>query len=374
MTAKPLDGVLVVALEQAVAAPLATCRLADAGARVIKIERPEGDFARDYDKSGGSVSSYFAWLNRGKESLVLDLKNPTDLALTKRLLAKADVFVQNLAPGAAGRLGLGAEALRAERPALITCDISSYGADGPFAHRKGYDLLIQAESGLASVTGSADAPGRIGVSVCDIATGMNAYAGILEALIARGRTGVGAALEVSLFDAAAEWMATTLVNYEASGRIPPRIGLHHVGIAPYGVYACGDGASVLIAIQNPREWMSFCANVLGDAAIATDPRFAANGDRVKNRPALNALIDAQFGVRTRAEVAEMLDAAQIAFAGVNTVADLAGHPHLRRMTIETPDKIISLPLPPVRNGAALQPGPVPALGAQSDAIRKEFEA
>jgi crotonobetainyl-CoA:carnitine CoA-transferase CaiB-like acyl-CoA transferase len=374
MTAKPLDGVLVVALEQAVAAPLATCRLADAGARVIKIERPEGDFARDYDRSGGSVSSYFAWLNRGKESLVLNLKNPADLALMKRLLAKADVFVQNLAPGAAARLGLGADELRAERPALITCDISSYGADGPFAHRKGYDLLIQAESGLASVTGSADAPGRIGVSVCDIATGMNAYAGILEALIARGRTGVGAALEVSLFDAAAEWMATTLVNYEASGRIPPRIGLHHVGIAPYGVYACGDGASVLIAIQNPREWMSFCAHVLGDEAIATDPHFAANGDRVKNRPALNALIDAQFGARTRAEVAELLDTAQIAFAGVNTVADLASHPHLRRMTIETPDKIISLPLPPVRNGAALQPGPVPALGAQSDAIRKEFEA
>ena len=372
MTAKPLDGVLVVALEQAVAAPLATCRLADAGARVIKIERPEGDFARDYDRSAGDVSSYFAWLNRGKESLVLDLKAPADLALIKRILAKADVFVQNLAPGAAERLGLGAGALRAERPALITCDISTYGPDGPFAHRKGYDLLIQAESGLASVTGTTDAPGRIGVSVCDIATGMNAYAGILEALIARGRTGVGAALSVSLFDAAAEWMATTLINHEATGRIPERIGLHHVGIAPYGVYACGDSAPVLIAIQNQREWVSFCRDVLGDEAIATDPRFATNPDRVKNRPALDALIDAVFQRRTRSELATILDAAQIAFAGVNTVADLAVHPHLRRMTVEAPGKAVGMPAPPVRSMAQLEPGPVPALGEHSEALRGEF--
>ena len=374
MTAKPLDGVLVVALEQAVAAPLATCRMADAGARVIKIERPEGDFARDYDQAGGSVSSYFAWLNRGKESLVLDLKKPADLALMKRLLEKADVFVQNLAPGAAERLGLGAEALRAQRPELITCDISSYGADGPYAHRKGYDLLIQAESGLASVTGAADAPGRIGVSVCDIATGMNAYAGVLEALIARGRTGVGAALSVSLFDAAAEWMATTLINYEAFGHVPARIGLHHVGIAPYGVYACGDGADVLIAIQNPREWVSFCRNVLGDERVASDHRFATNPDRVRNRSALNALIDAVFTARPRAEVAEMLDKAQIAFAGVNTVADLAAHPHLRRMSVETPDRSVSMPMPPVRSGVAPEPGPAPALGAHSEALRREFSA
>jgi itaconate CoA-transferase len=374
MTGKPLDGVLVVALEQAVAAPLASCRLADAGARVIKIERPEGDFARDYDKAGGSVSSYFVWLNRGKESLVLDLKTPADLALMKRILAQADVFLQNLAPGATERLGLGAEALRDERPELITCDISAYGSDGPFAHRKGYDLLIQAESGLASVTGSPDAPGRIGVSACDIATGMNAYAGILEALIARGRTGVGAKLQVSLFDAAAEWMATSLINFEASGRAPARIGLHHVGIAPYGVYACGDGAGVLIAIQNQREWISFCRGVLGDEAVATDPRFATNPDRVRNRPALNTLIDAQFGALPRAAVAALLDAAQIAYAGVNTVADLARHPHLRRMSVETPERTVSMPAPPVRSGTELEAGPAPMLGAHSDAIRREFGA
>jgi crotonobetainyl-CoA:carnitine CoA-transferase CaiB-like acyl-CoA transferase len=374
MSSRPLDGVLVVSLEQAVAAPLATCRMADAGARVIKIERPEGDFARDYDRAGGSVSSYFAWLNRGKQSLVLDLKQPADLALMRKLLAKADVFVQNLAPGAVDRLGLGAEALRAERPELITCDISSYGPDGPYALRKGYDLLIQAESGLASVTGSADAPGRIGVSVCDIATGMNAYAGVLEALIARGRTGVGASLHVSLFDAAAEWMATTLINYEASGRIPERIGLHHVGIAPYGVYAAGDGTAVLIAIQNEREWASFCRNVLGAEAIATDPRFADNPSRVRNRGELNLLIDACFSRHDRPALSELLQGAQIAFAGVNTVADLAGHPHLRRIAVETPGKTLSMPAPPVRTGSPLEPGPTPSLGEHSLSIRREFGA
>jgi itaconate CoA-transferase len=372
MSGKPLNGVLVVALEQAVAAPLATCRLADAGARVIKIERPEGDFARAYDTGGGSVSSYFAWLNRGKESLVLDLKSPVDLALMKRILSRADVFVQNLAPGASQRLGLGAADLRAQRPELITCDISSYGDEGPYAHRKGYDLLIQAESGLASVTGSPDAPGRIGVSVCDIATGMNAYAGILEALIARGRTGLGAPLQVSLFDAAAEWMATTLINYEATGREPTRIGLHHVGIAPYGVYRCGDGTDVLIAIQNEREWVKFCRGVLGDTAIATDPSFATNPDRVRNRAALNALIDATFAPLPRSAVAGLLDTAQIAYAGVNTVADLAAHPHLRRITVETPDRKVSMPAPPVRGGNEPEPGEAPALGAHSDAIRREF--
>jgi crotonobetainyl-CoA:carnitine CoA-transferase CaiB-like acyl-CoA transferase len=373
MSSRPLDGVLVVSLEQAVAAPLATCRMADAGARVIKIERPEGDFARDYDRAGGVVSSYFAWLNRGKESLILDLKQPTDLALMRRILAKADVFVQNLAPGAVDRLGLGGEALRTARPELITCDISSYGPDGPFARRKGYDLLIQAESGLASVTGSPDAPGRIGVSVCDIATGMNAYTGVLEALIARGRTGVGASLHVSLFDAAAEWMATTLINYEASGRIPERIGLHHVGIAPYGVYAAGDGAAVLIAIQNEREWASLCRNVLGDEALVSDPRFADNHSRVRNRGELDAVIEACFARNSRPALGQLLDAAQIAYAGVNTVADLAAHPHLRRISVTAPGKSVSMPAPPVHSGALLAPGPVPALGAHSDAIRREFD-
>ncbi len=369
---RPLEGVLVVALEQAVAAPLATCRLADAGARVIKIERPEGDFARGYDRAAGEMSSYFAWLNRGKESLVLDIKDRGDLGLLRSILARADVFVQNLAPGAAGRLGLGAAQLHAEWPKLITCDISSYGPEGPFADRKGYDLLIQAESGLASVTGSPDAPGRIGVSACDIAAGLNAYAGILEALIGRDRAGLGAALHVSLFDAAAEWMATSLINFEASGVAPERVGLHHVGIAPYGVYATADGAEVLIAVQNPREWASFCHHVLGDETITAESRFADNPARVSHRSELNALIARRFSVLSKAAVVDLLSAAKVAFAQVNSVADLAGHPQLRRIAVQTPGGAVSMPAPPVRSGAALEAGPAPAIGAHSQALRREF--
>jgi crotonobetainyl-CoA:carnitine CoA-transferase CaiB-like acyl-CoA transferase len=374
MAALPLEGLLVVALEQAVAAPFCTSRLADAGARVIKIERPEGDFARGYDRAAKGESSYFAWLNRGKESLVLDIKDPADRALLDALLARADVFIQNLAPGAVDRLGLGAQTLRRKKPSLITCDVSSYGADGPYSRRKGYDLLLQAETGLASITGLPDGPGRVGVSICDIATGMYAYQAILETLIRRGVTGEGAALQVSLFDSIADWMTSPLLLAEASGRNPARLGLHHASIAPYGAYPCADGSEVLISIQNEREFASLCANVLGQPELVADPRFKDNTARVANRAALSAIIESRFGQLPRAALIEALDAAAIAFGAVNSVLDLSVHPHLRRMTAESAGGPIAMPAPPVRRmgEADLEPGPIPAVGQHTDAIRAEF--
>jgi itaconate CoA-transferase len=373
MAGGALEGIVVVAVEQAVAAPFATSRLADAGARVIKIERAEGDFARDYDHAAAGGSSYFAWLNRGKESVVLDLKAPDDRALLDRLIAGADVFVQNLAPGAITRLGLGWETLRALHPQLITCDISSYGAEGPCAARKGYDLLLQAETGLASVTGTPDGPGRVGVSACDIAAGLYAYQAILEALIARGRNGVGEALQVSLFDALADWMTVPLLQAEASGENPARVGLAHVSIAPYGAYACADGSDVLLAVQNPREWERLCVRVLRRAELANDPRFADNPARVANRAALDAILRPTLSRLSRAELTTALDQADIAYGAVNSVLDLARHPHLRRAAVMTPGGEVSLPAPPVvRPGHPVTFGPVPALGQHSDAIRLEF--
>jgi itaconate CoA-transferase len=375
MAPRPLSGLLVVALEQAVAAPLCSARLADAGARVIKIERAEGDFARGYDTAAGGLSSYFAWLNRGKESLVLDIKAPGDLALLKTIIGQADVFIQNLAPGAVDRLGLGAGDLRAAHPRLITCDISSYGAEGPYARRKGYDLLLQAETALVSITGTPEGPGRVGVSVCDIATGMNAYQGVLEALIERGRTGAGQALEVSLFDAVADWMAVPLIQAEASGQNPARLGLHHVSIAPYGAYRCAGGGEVLIAIQNQREWRAFCAAVLEQPSLADDPRFHDNPARVRHRAALGAIIDARFADLETADLITRLDAAKVAFGAVNSVLDFARHPHLRRVTVGSPSGPIALPAPPViRPGRDETLGPIPALGEHSARIRAEFAA
>ena len=260
--ARPLEGMLVVSVEQAVAAPLCSCRLADAGARVIKIERPEGDFARGYDRAAHGQSSYFVWLNRGKESVVLDIKNPDDRDLLTRLISRADVLVQNLMPGAMARAGFNLEELRRRRPRLVICSISGYGETGPYRAMKSYDMLIQAETGLASLTGPAQAPGRVGASVTDIAAGLNAYAAILEALIARQRTGDGALIRVSLFDATAEWMAVPLIHFDYGGRAPERMGLAHPSVAPYGVFATGDGKEILIAIQNEREWRRFCAEIL----------------------------------------------------------------------------------------------------------------
>src|ERR1700687_781967 len=280
---KPLANLLVVSLEQAVAAPYCSSRLADAGARVIKIERPEGDFARGYDKAARGLSSYFVWLNRGKQSLVADIKDPDDAAILHRILAKADVFIQNLAPGAAARSGFGSTKLRAKYPRLITVDISGYGETGDYATMKAYDLLVQAESGLAMITGRPEGPGRVGVSACDIACGMAAHAAVLEAVIARGITGLGDTLKVSLFDGMADWMNVPLLYYEGTGQAPARLGLAHPSICPYGAFETADHALVLISIQNEREWVDFCARFLDEPELPKRAGFETNVIRVDKR-------------------------------------------------------------------------------------------
>jgi itaconate CoA-transferase len=368
-----LDGLLVLALEQAVAAPYCSSRLADAGARVIKVERAEGDFARGYDDYARGQSSYFVWLNRGKESLVADIKDAADAALLHRILARADVFIQNLAPGAAARAGLGSDDLRARHRRLITVDISGYGEAGPYADMKAYDLLVQAETGLTSVTGHPAGPGRVGVSACDIACGMAAHAAVLEALVARDRTGEGRGVKVSLFDGMADWMTVPLLTWEATGRPPPRVGLGHPSICPYGAFATADGGAVLISIQNEREWASFCAHALGEPDLKLQPGFETNRARVANRAAVDAHIAQVFAGLTREQAAGRLRAANTAYGFVNDVAGLARHPALRRVTVETPGGPVSLAAPPAISGdgpAVL--GPVPAIGAQTEAIRAEF--
>ena len=373
---RPLEGLLVIALEQAVAAPYCSSRLADAGARVIKIERAEGDFARGYDRVVHGESAYFVWLNRGKESIVLDIKDPADNALLTAMVAEADVFIQNLAPGAAGRAGFGGAALRARHPGLVTVDISGYGDSGPYAEMKAYDLLVQAETGLTGITGAPQEPGRVGVSVCDIAAGMYAHQAVLEALIARGRDGRGRAIAVSLFDGMADWMTVPLLHQVYGGRAPTRVGLNHPSVSPYGAYACGDGGTVLISIQNEREWTRFCAEVLDQPALAEDPRFRDNTARVENRPDLNREIDAVFSTRDRAAVIAGLRAARIAYGSLNSVADLADHPQLRRAVVDSPSGPVDLVAPPPRvaddGGARL--GPVPGLGEHGEALRREFGA
>ncbi len=370
---KPLDGVLVVSLEQAVAAPFATSRLTDAGARVIKIERADGDFARGYDKAVKGQSAYFVWLNRGKESLVLDIKAGGDKALLHRILERADVFIQNLAPGAAERAGFGSAKLRARHPRLITCDISGYGEDGPYRHMKAYDFLIQAETGLASITGGPDEPSRVGVSLCDIAAGMYAVTGICQALLERNRTGHGTALKVSLFDSLADWMSVPLLLHDHTGAAPRRVGLNHPGIAPYGAYAASDGKAVVISIQNEREWVQFCAEVLENPGLATLPGFCNNDARVANRAALNREIDAVFSTMTRTGLAARLKEARIAYGALNSVADFSAHPQLRRMTVDSPAGPVELVASPVRTDSqAVRPAPIPEIGAHSEAIRAEF--
>ncbi len=372
---KPLEGLLVVSLEQAVAAPYCSSRLADAGARVIKLERPEGDFARGYDRVVHGESAYFVWLNRGKESIAVDLKQPDDLALVKRMLARADVFIQNLAPGAAGRLGLGHEVLRREHPRLITCDISGYGETGPYAKMKAYDLLVQAESGLAAITGRPEGPGRVGVSVCDIACGMYAYQAVLEALLLRERTGEGSALATSLFSGMADWMTVPLLHQDYGPGAPKRVGLNHPSIAPYGVYACRGGEEVVFSIQNEREWRRLVEEVLRRPEMLDDPRFADNSARVANRPALDAIIDEVFAKLSREDLTERLFAAAIAYGAVNTPADLSAHPQLRRVTVETPTGPVDLVAPPVEiRGSEFDLGAVPSVDEQGAALRKEFTA
>jgi formyl-CoA transferase len=368
----PLSGILVVSIEQAVAAPQCTCRMADAGARVIKVERPEGDFARDYDYIVHGESAHFVWLNRGKESAVLDLTRPDDKALLEAMLGKADVFVQNLKPGALAKLGFAIPRLRQDYPRLICCSISGYGESGPYAQRKAYDLLIQAESGLSSVTGGPEAPARVGVSVVDIAAGLNAYEAILEALIKRGRTGEGGAISVSMFDAMAEWMTVPLLN-EEGGNPFKRIGLAHPTIAPYGVFKTRDGADILISIQNDREWRVLADKVLGDAALGTDAKFATTTQRLKHRAETDGTVAAAFARHDVGPLMGKLAAADIAFARVNDSALLKTHPHLRRVTFDAPSGPVSVPAPAAqRAGEPRSYGAIPSLGQHTDEIRKEF--
>jgi crotonobetainyl-CoA:carnitine CoA-transferase CaiB-like acyl-CoA transferase len=366
-----LDGILVLSLEQAVAAPYCSSRLADAGARVIKIERPEGDFARGYDAVAKGQASYFVWLNRGKQSLVADVKDKADAALLHRILAKADVFIQNLMPGAAARAGFGTEELRRKYPRLVVVDISGYGDEGPYAAMKSYDMLVQAETGLASITGGPEAPGRVGVSVCDIAAGMYAHQAILEALIARGKTGEGRSIKVSLFDGMADWMAVPLLHHDYGGRAPGRVGLAHPSVAPYSAFVSADGLPIVISVQNEREWANFCMHVL-EEPIA--PEFATNVLRVKNRAALDAHIAAAFARRTRDDLVARLKKGAIAFGELNDVARFSKHPQLRRVEIDTPAGPVAVPAPPPVIDGVRAPalGPVPAIGAHSAAIRAEF--
>ena len=371
-----LHGLLVVALEQAVAAPFCSSRLADAGARVIKVERQgSGDFARDYDKAANGESAYFVWLNRGKESIELDIKDTADRVLLDRMLVRADVFLQNLAPGVLEKLGLDSASLRARFPRLVTCDITGYGDDGPMRNAKAYDLLVQCESGLASITGTPDGPGRVGISVCDIATGMTAHAGICEALIERQRTGRGRGVSVAMFDTMADWMAVPLIFHDHAGRSTPRVGLSHPIIFPYGAYTCRNGDQIVISVQNEREWIRFCTVVLKRPELIEDPRFRSNDSRSRNRDVLEPIITSAFAVLDRPQMLALLQEADVASGAVNDVAALSGHPQLDRTTIQCPSGEISLPAPPIRrSGGNISLGASPALGAHTAAIRREFAA
>ncbi|CAN5276297.1 CaiB/BaiF CoA-transferase family protein [soil metagenome] len=376
MIARPLDGMTVVSLEQAVAAPFATRQLADLGARVIKIERDAGDFARGYDTSVNGLASYFVWLNRSKESMVLDLKSADDLDALKELVRTADIVVQNLAPGAVERLGIGPDDALALNPALIYASISGYGSTGPYRSKKAYDLLIQCEAGLLSVTGTPETASKVGISIADIAAGMYAYSGILAAVIQRGRTGRGQKLEISMLEALAEWMSQPQLYAAYGGTAPARTGASHASIAPYGPFACSDG-TVFLAVQNEREWRRFCATVVGDDALADDARFVTNTLRVANRPALLAAIEPVLSPLTRDEVVRRLDEAEIANAALRDMGGLTGHPQLeardRWRQIDTPNGEARVLLPPVT--AEWQPvmGAVPALGADTARIRAEID-
>jgi itaconate CoA-transferase len=374
---RPLEGLLVVAVEQAAAAPYASSRLADAGARVIKIERPQGDFARGYDNAVHGDSTYFVWLNRGKESIVLDYTQAEDAALLARLISKADVLIQNLGPGAAKRAGFGWEEMRKQYPRLITCDITGYGEDGPYAAMRAYDLLVQAESGIASVTGTPDAPGRIGISACDIGTGMYAHAAILEALLQRERTGQGSAIHVSLFDAMCDWMTVPLLHFDYAGTRWPRVGLSHPTIAPYGAYpvggAVGQEQTILIGVQNDGEWKRLAEQVLERRDLLEQPEYKTNGLRVKHREALDVEIKSCLAGISLEEARARLRRAQIAFAAVNGVEELSRHPHLRRTEVLTSHGTAEIVSPPaVVSGEPRALGAVPGLGQHSDSIRGEF--
>jgi itaconate CoA-transferase len=375
---RPLDGLLVVSLEHAIAAPFCTRQLADLGARVVKVERPgAGDFARAYDQRVRGLASHFVWTNRSKESLTLDLKQPQALAVLGDLLARADVVVQNLAPGAAARMGLGADVLRARHPRLVMCDISGYGDDGPYRDKKAYDLLIQSEAGFLSVTGTPETPSKAGISVADIAAGMYAYSSILAALLQRGRTGEGSHIDVSMLEALAEWMGFPLYYAFDGAPPPPRAGASHASIAPYGPFAAGDGGTVVLGLQNEREWKAFCERVLRNAALASDARFDSNARRNEHRSELGAIVQSVLAALTTPELVARLDEAQIANARMNDMAGLWAHPQLaargRWSQVGTPAGAIPALLPPGRiDSFDYRMDPVPAVGEHTDAILREL--
>lgn len=358
---KPLEGINVVAVEQAVAAPLTSSRLADAGAHVVKFERPEGDFARGYDDVAAGMSSYFVWLNRGKKTRIADLRTDEGKALLDKAIDTADILIQNLKPGSFKTLGYDISKLREKYPKLIICSISGFGEEGPLAHRKSYDLLVQAETGLSSITGGPQEAARVGFSVADIATGQTAYAAILEALIKRSVTGKGADISVSLFDTMAEWLTVPLLNHEG-GNTPQRVGLAHPSIAPYGVFTTKDGIEILISIQSDREWRKLCAEFIGDETLGTHKNFETNVARAKNRTQTDSVVGAAFASRTAQKAIDILEHSSIAFACVNDMAALSTHPHLRRITVETPNGPVSYPAPaPIFKGEPREYGPVSSL-------------
>jgi itaconate CoA-transferase len=378
MEARPLDGITVVALEQAVAAPFATRHLADLGARVIKIERPQvGDFARDYDQTVNGLSSHFVWLNRSKESLALDVKHARAKDILDRLIERADVFIQNLAPGAAGRLGLSADDLLSVHPRLIVCDISGYGDSGPYSSKKAYDLLVQSEAGVLSVTGTPDTPSKVGVSIADIATGMYAYSGILTALLRREKTGKGGRIEVTMLEALAEWMGYPLYYAHFSGAAPPRTGPDHATIVPYGRYLTGDGKSVMLGVQNEREWASFCDKVLGQPKLATDPRYDSNSRRNERRAEVMEIIDKVFSTLTTKQLVEKLDAAGIANAHINSPEEVWKHAQFeardRWRQMDSPKGELPTLLPPATHDAfEARIGAVPEVGEHTESILLEL--
>jgi len=374
----PLDGITVVSLEHAIAAPFCTRQLADLGARVIKVERPGvGDFARAYDSRVRGQASHFVWTNRSKESLTLDLKQPAALATLKDLLGQADVLVQNLAPGAAARMGLSFEALSKLHPKLIVCDISGYGEDGPYRDKKAYDLLIQSEAGMLSITGTPDEPSKAGNSMADIAAGMYAYTGILSALLLRGKTGQGSHIDVSMLESLAEWMGYPLYYAFEGASPPPRTAASHASIYPYGPFQAGDGGTVMLGLQNEREWKLFCEVVLQDAGLAGDARFDSNARRNANRESLKAIILAAFASLNTAEVVARLDEAQIANARMNTMAEVWTHPQLkargRWQSVDSPAGAIAALLPPGRNNAFdYRMNAIPAVGQHTESILREL--
>jgi len=368
-----LADTLVVSVEQAAAAPFCTSRLADCGAEVIKIERDCGDFARDYDRVARGQSAYFVWLNRGKKSVVLDLKEEADKACVLSMLAEADIFVQNLSPGATTRLGLGSETLRERFPQLITCDISGFGETGAYADMRAYDLIMQCESGLAAVTGTPEKPGRVGVSICDIACGMYAHTAILQALIRRHTSGMGSSLKVSLFSAMADWMTVPLLHQDYGGSAPARVGLNHPSIAPYGVYPSADGKQLVIAVQNEREWHRLCQEVLQNPELGNDQRFSDNTLRCEHRAALDAAICSVFQRLSAAEIRKRLRDAKLAFGAVNSISDFSQHPQLRRVTVGSPGGNIDIVAPPVTvDDEEAWLDSVPDLGEHTEEIRRRF--